>query len=164
MKKVNFKMRSVVAIAICLAAIVMTSCGGGSSNKGAAQTSDSEKTEAAKPAKDGKQGVDINGKPKTWEWESNEFTAILSKPNGTIRLITNAYGIYSVQMFWTIEEAKAYGDILASDNAFTVTKNKLTEAGSTKIYNFEGTKENYSVSIREAGYGGNIFAISISKK
>jgi hypothetical protein len=67
-------------------------------------------------------------------------------------------------MFWAIEEAKSYGDILAIDNAFTVTKNKLTEAGSSKIYNFEGAKENYSVSISEAGYGGNIFAISISKK
>jgi hypothetical protein len=156
MTKVNFK-NSVIALAISL---VMVSCGGrgGNQQSGSAATTEA-KTETAKV----KQGVDVNGQPKTWEWQTNDKTAILPKPNGTIRIITDDYGIYSVQMFWTIDEAKAYGDILAGDSAFNVTKNELIEAGSTKVYNFKGTKDGYTVTINEAGYGVGIFAISISK-
>ncbi|MDR1896572.1 MAG: hypothetical protein LBR10_07270, partial [Prevotellaceae bacterium] len=47
MTKVNF-LRNVATIVACLAVTMMTSCGGGSSNKGAVQSGDSEKTTETK--------------------------------------------------------------------------------------------------------------------
>ena len=53
MKKVNFTMRNVVAIAIFLAATMSVSCGGGGANKQQqSATTETAKTEQATPAKD----------------------------------------------------------------------------------------------------------------
>jgi biotin synthase-like enzyme len=119
MKKVNFKMRSVVAIAICLATTAMfaVSCGGGS------KKSDAEK-EAQKIVKDAEDVIEKAGikATATAPWPDNEYTKQLSKPEigikaaGTVKTgssemfsVTFADGTTKEQIKACVEKVKSDG-------------------------------------------------------
>jgi hypothetical protein len=111
MIKVNF-LRNVATIAACLAVVMMTSCGGGSSNKGAAQSSDSEKTEV-KAAK--------NSSLEIKSIAENNWQAVIKANYGidlklsegwSFKEVSTLNGVSNVKLFLTIgggETGESFG-------------------------------------------------------
>jgi hypothetical protein len=134
MKKVNLKMRIVATIVAVLAATMMTSCGGGSSNKGAAQSGDSEKTEAT-----------VKKVENIGKWPDNHFTKQIPKLDFAI----NSDGVDVSETNTIIR----FSDAKPTKEQITVYWEKVKAAGFTKNTMNSDDDLGYSFSAsNEAGY------------
>ena len=145
MTKVNFKMRNVIAIAICLAATMMAACGGGSKKTNA----EKEVQEIVKDAEDAVEKAGIKATATT-PWPDNEYTKQLSKPEIGIKAAgmvkTGSSEMFSLTFAdgTTKEQIKACVEKVKSDG-FT---QGASESNDDTIYSYSAKNSaGYSVSV-----------------
>jgi hypothetical protein len=141
-----------IALALVLALSLLTACG---SNDNTGSTGGNSNTPGTS------QGGGDNGGNDSAKWPDNEYTAGLSKPNGTLQVVTEqaTHNELTISMKWELADAQEW--IKSLEKAGYTGEE---EKGNPSLYIWNGENDKFSIEIQVKREGLDFGEIRIVKK